>query len=276
MAWGAGSSRQEDPFAAAERDVRAMVSANWWPSAPAQQRQHSIAGRILVLPDGSQWLFGAWARWYRSHPADQQWYLCPPPHSAITRLTARTAQSSAALPPHVVPSGPDFKAQEYELLPFVGADLKALTARVRATVEASAQLSAADHPRPEGDIPRWWQEFSPTAPMTVAATWGVTLWCAGAPAFDARLDDQLLGLWSPYREQQLPAIDGPRWLTPPTLGEVVGLYAERLRAHRVDAAVVVLRTMWATASALRDERRFTARADALLAILGATLKDPTM
>src|SRR3954447_21354353 len=268
--------KHQDPFAAAERDVKAMVSAGWWPGASAQQRQHSIAGRVLVLPDGSQWLFGAWARWYRSHPSDQQWYLCPPPHSAVTRQSARTVQGATVLPPHVVPSGPDFRAPEYELLPFVGADLSALTARVRATVEASAQLAVADHPRPEGETPRWWKEFSSSVPMAVAATWGVMLWCAGAPAFDAQLDGQLLGLWDPYREQPLPLVEGPRWLTPPPLEEIVGLYAERLRAHRVDAAVVVLRTMWATASALRDERRFTARADALLAILGATLQDPTV
>ena len=43
----------QDPFAEAERDTRAMVAAQWWPSAPPQQRHHAIAGRMLVLPDGT-------------------------------------------------------------------------------------------------------------------------------------------------------------------------------------------------------------------------------
>ncbi|ACY96181.1 AAA family ATPase [Thermomonospora curvata] len=253
--------------------MRAMVSAGWWPSAPPQQRQHVIAGRMLVLPDGTWWLFGAWARWYRLHPSDGQWYLCPPPQAPATRMAARPAPQTGRLPmlpPHVLPAGPDFTFQAPAPLPFVGHGISPeVTDRVRATIEQAAALPAADYPH-------WWALFSSDVPSTVAATWGVMLWCAVAPVFDSRLDEQMLRLWEPYRARPLPEVDGPRWLTPPPLEALVGLYAERLRAGRVDAAVSVLRTMWAMAGALRDDPRFQARADALLAILNATLANPQM
>ncbi|TDD80021.1 AAA family ATPase [Actinomadura rubrisoli] len=263
----------QDPFAEAERDTRAMVAAAWWPSAPPQQRQHAIGGRMLVLPDGTWWLFGAWARWYRLHPSDGQWYLCPPPRTPAVRIAARPAQNAGqvpALPPHVVPAGPDFSFDPPSGLPFVGHGFATdLTAQVRATVESAAALPAPEYPH-------WWSQFTQETPSTVAVAWGVMLWCASAPAFDARLDAQMLDLWKPYRAKPLPDVDGPRWLTPPALETLVGLYSERLRASRVDAAVVVLRTMWAVASALRDDPRFQIRADALLAILGSTLSNPTV
>ena len=261
----------QDPFTAAERDTRSMVSAGWWPSAPPQQRQHAIAGRMLVLPDGTWWVFGAWARWYRRHPSDGQWYLCPPPQSPATRMSARPAQHAGRppeLPPHVLPAGPDFAYRAPAPLPFVGRSLSSdVTARMRATIEQAAALPAADYPH-------WWSLFTQETPGTVAVTWGVMLWCAVAPVFDSKLDAQLLELWSPYRVKPLPTVDGPRWLTPPPLEAVVALYSERLRAGRVDAAVSVLRTMWATASVLRDDPRFQARADALMAIVGTTLANP--
>ncbi|MFV2209860.1 hypothetical protein ACFHW2_06525 [Actinomadura sp. LOL_016] len=251
-----------------------MVAAAWWPSAAQQQRQHSIGGRMLVLPDGTWWLFGAWARWYRLHPSDGQWYLCPPPRTPAVRMAARPAQQGGGrapdLPPHVVPAGPDFSYDPPAGLPFVGHGFATdLTSRVAATVQSAAALAAAEYPH-------WWTQFTPETPSTVVAAWGVMLWCAPAPAFDSRLDAQMLDLWKPYRAVPLPDVDGPRWLTPPTLESLVGLYAERLRASRVDAAVVVLRTMWAVANALREDVRFQTRADALLAILGTTLANPTV
>ncbi|HZB29389.1 MAG TPA: AAA family ATPase, partial [Streptosporangiaceae bacterium] len=279
MAWGPGyvgappPAPQHDPFTAAERETRAMVSAGWWPGAPQQQRQHAIAGRMLALPDGTWWLFGAWARWYRWHPSDRQWYLCPPPRATATRAAGRPARLGApppALPPHVLPAGPDFHYGGPRPLPFVGHELAPeLSSQVKATIAAAAALPAEDYPH-------WWALFPSSVPSTVAATWGAMLWCAAAPVFDSRLDEQLLGLWSPYRARPLPRLDGPRWLTPPPLEALVGLYAERLRSGRVDAAIVVLRTLWAVANALRGDQRFQARADALLAILGATLNNPTI
>ncbi|KAB2386234.1 AAA family ATPase [Actinomadura montaniterrae] len=282
MVWGPGygsapppSPRMgQDPFAEAERDTRAMVAAQWWPSAPPQQRHHAIAGRMLVLPDGTWWLFGAWARWYRLHPSDGQWYLCPPPRTPAVRMAARPAQQGGMqvpqLPPHVIPAGPDFSYDPPASLPFVGHGFAGeLTSRVRATVESAAALSAPEYPH-------WWSQFTQETPSTVAVAWGVMMWCAAAPVFDARLDAQMLDLWKPYRARPLPDVDGPRWMTPPALETLVGLYSERLRASRVDAAVVVLRTMWAVASALRDDPRFQIRADALLAILGTTLSNPTV
>ncbi|MBA9003123.1 ATP-binding protein [Thermomonospora cellulosilytica] len=226
---------------------------------------------MLVLPDGTWWVFGAWARWYRMHPSDGQWYLCPPPQAPATRMSARPAQHAGRLPelpPHVLPAGPDFAYRAPAPLPFVGRAISPdVTARMRATIEQAAALPAPDYPH-------WWSLFTQETPGTVAVTWGVMLWCAAAPVFDSGLDAQLLELWTPYRVKPLPAVDGPRWLTPPPLEAVVALYSERLRAGRVDAAVSVLRTMWATASALRDDPRFQARADALMGVLGTTLANP--
>ncbi|MBO2454275.1 AAA family ATPase [Actinomadura barringtoniae] len=251
-----------------------MVAAGWWASAPPQQRQHAIGGRMLMLPDGTWWLFGAWARWYRLHPSDGQWYLCPPPLSPAVRMAARPAQHGSgqvpALPPHVVPAGPDFSYSPPISLPFVGHGFATdLTYNVRSTVESAAAL-------PTSEYPHWWSQFTPETPSTVAVSWGVMLWCCSAPAFDSRLDGQMLDLWKPYKAKPLPDVDGPRWLTPPPLEALVGLYAERLRASRVDAAVVVLRTMWAVASVLREDPRFQVRADALLEMLSATLSNPTV
>jgi hypothetical protein len=278
MVWGQGygggpSSAALDPFAVAERDTRAMVSAGWWPATPAQQRQHLVAGRMLALPDGTWWLFGAWGRWYRWTPGAGQWHLCPPPQLSITRTSARSLQQGMPvpqIPPHLVPTGPDLAHEPPPALAFVDHRIRPeVTSRVRATLESAAAL-------PVPDYPHRWDNFSSAAPSTVAVAWGVMLWSAVAPVFDARLDSQLLGLWSPYRSRPLPQFDGPRWLTPPPLEALIGLYAERLRAGRVDSAVVILRTMWAMASALRDDSRFRARADALLAMLGTTLQNPTV
>ncbi|MGH3376475.1 MAG: hypothetical protein ACRDP6_17225 [Actinoallomurus sp.] len=257
----------------AERDTRAMVSAGWWPGTPPQQRQNLVAGRMLALPDGSWWLFGAWGRWYRWTRADGQWHLCPPPQLSITRMSARPLQQGMPVPPvppHVVPTGPDLAYDPPAPLAFVDAGVRPeVTSRVRATVESAAAL-------PTPDYPHWWGLFSPSVPSAVPVTWGVMLWCATAPVFDSRIDAQLLGLWSAHRARPLPDIDGPRWLTPPPLESLIGLYTERLRAGRVDSAVVILRTMWAIAGALREDVRFQPRADALIAMLGVTLQNPTV
>lgn len=251
-----------------------MVAAGWWQSAPPQQRQHAIAGRMLALPDGTWWLFGAWARWYRLQPSDGQWYLCPPPHAPAVRAGARPAQYAGGqtpqLPPHVVPAGPDFSYDPSPSLTFVRRSFASeLTGRMRSTIASAAALAPEEYPH-DGKV------FTQRTPSTVLAAWGVMLWCAAAPAFDSRHDAQMPGLWKRYRGVPLPEVDGPRWLTPPPLSQLVGLYAERLRAGRVDSAVVVLRTIWATASALRDDPRFQARADALLAMAGTTLGNPTV
>ncbi len=250
-----------------------MVSAGWWLGTPPQQRQALVAGRMLALPDGSWWLFGAWGRWYRWTPADGQWHLCPPPRLTITRMSARPLQQGMPVPqvpPHVVPTGPDLAYDPPAALGFVDAGIRTeVTSRVRATVESAAAL-------PTPDYPHWWGLFSPEVPSTVAVTWGVMLWSATSPVFDSRIDSQLLGLWSAHRKRPLPSIDGPRWLTPPPMESLIGLYTERLRAGRVESAVVVLRTMWAMASAVREDVRFQPRADALIAMLGVTLQNPTV
>ena len=258
----------------AEEETRALVASPWWQSAPPRQRAQAIAGRSLALPDGTCWVFGAWARWYRWHPGERAWHLCPPPQSPATRRKARSAAQGgmavgvAEPPPHVVPAGPDFDVTFAKPLPFVGQGFNPdLTARLKSTLEAAAQL-------PVQDYPHWWGMFGGTVPSPVAAAWGAMLWSASAPVFDSRYDKALIGLWTPYRAKPLPEVDGPRWLTPPPLEALAGLYSERLRAHRPDAATVVLRTMWAVARVLRDDVRFRARSDALVAIIGATLANP--
>lgn len=228
---------------------------------------------MLAMPDGSRWLFGAWGRWYRWSPADRQWCLVPPPQLRITRMSAsplRQGTPIPAMPPNVVPTGLDLAYDPPSPLAFVDAGIRPkVTARVRAAVESAAAL-------PTPDYPHWWELFSPSTPSTVPVTWGVMLWCATAPVFDSRLDGQLLSLWSAHRAHPLPDIDGPRWLTPPPLESLIALYAGRLRAGRVDAAVVILRTMSAIASAIREDARFQPRADALLSMLDSPLRNPTV
>ncbi|MEV4258592.1 hypothetical protein AB0J52_36005, partial [Spirillospora sp. NPDC049652] len=213
MVWGPGRGNApppgQDPFAAAERDTRAMVAAGWWQSAPPQQRQHAIAGRMLALPDGTWWLFGAWARWYRLQPSDGQWYLCPPPHAPAVRAGARPAQYAGGqtpqLPPHVVPAGPDFSYDPSPSLTFVRRGFAPeLTGRMRSTLASAAALPPEEYPH-DGKV------FTARTPSTVAAAWGVMLWCAAAPAFDARHDAQMTGLWKRHRAAPLPEVDGPRW-----------------------------------------------------------------
>ncbi|WP_026341631.1 hypothetical protein [Actinomadura atramentaria] len=282
MVWGPGYGSAPPPspraggdaFAAAEADTRALVAAPWWPTAPLQQRQQLIAGRVLVLPEGTGWVFGAWARWYRMNPGGRQWFLCPPPLNPATRAAARPASEVGAvfppLPPHVVPANGGFETPPPAPRPFLGTGFApALTDRVRATVEAAAALPAADYPHAR-------PEFARHVPSTVVAAWDVLLFCCVTPVFDARRDAEMLDLWGPYRSRPLPKVDGPRWLTPPTLETLVRPYTERLRASRVEAAIVVLRTMWAVANALREDPRLRLRADALLEILAPTLGSPTV
>lgn len=248
-----------------------MVDGGWWSATPQWQRRDLIADRLLNQPeDGTCWLFGAWARWYRRLPGDGQWQPCPAPLNPATRAAARPLPKGGPvppIPPQIVPSGPDF-AHRPPTAAFVGADLPPeLTSGVGAAVETAAALPVADYPH-RSDL------FSANVPSAVAVAWDVMLWCAAAPVFDARLDPQLLGLWSPYRSVPLPTTGEARWLTPPTLEAVLAPYAERLRAGRVDCAGMVLRTMWTVAGALRADDRFRARADALLAVMDASLRNP--
>src|SRR3954451_21802480 len=104
-----------------------MVSAAGWPGAPPQQRQTLVAGRMLALPDGSWWLFGAWGRWYRWSPRSGQWHLCPPPQLTITRDSARPLQPgmpAPQIPPHIMPSGPDLANPPSPAMAFVESGIR--------------------------------------------------------------------------------------------------------------------------------------------------------
>ncbi|MFC5746661.1 hypothetical protein ACFPZN_13635, partial [Actinomadura rugatobispora] len=70
-----------DPFTIAEHQTRAAVTAPYWPASTPLQRRQALLPHLLTLPDHSWWLFAAWTRWYRWHPADSRWFPSPPPHA---------------------------------------------------------------------------------------------------------------------------------------------------------------------------------------------------
>ena len=169
--------------------------------SPPQHRQSLVAGRMLALPDGTWWVFGAWGRWYRWTPDAGQWHLCPPPQLTITRMSARPLQPGMPvpqIPPHLVPAGPDLAYAPPPAAAFADIGIRPeVTSRVRSTVESAAAL-------PLPDYPHWWNLFSAGRPAPSSSRGASCCGRATAPIFDARLDAQLLGLWSPYRARPLP------------------------------------------------------------------------
>ncbi|KAB2348953.1 hypothetical protein F8566_14470 [Actinomadura rudentiformis] len=258
-----------DPFTRAEHAVRATIAAPWWRAATPVQRQQALLPRLLSLPDHSWWLYGAWARWYRWHPADGRWFPAPPPRSAATREAARPGQPAPMIAAEILPTGPDF-AQDYGLpLSVTGSPVSgALLFRLRSVVAEAAQA-------PPADYPLGWSHFLHGTPSTVAATWSSMLWCASVPVFDPDLDLSLLGLWEAHLAQPL-GTGRLRWLPPPPLHTILSLYAERLRAGRPDAANQLVRCMVMTAQALRDDPRFRIRAAALLSMIEPLQANPAL
>ncbi|GLZ09300.1 hypothetical protein Acsp03_67660 [Actinomadura sp. NBRC 104412] len=271
-----------DPFTAAEHHTRAVVTAPWWPAATPLQRRQALFPHLLSLPDHSWWLFAAWTRWYRWHPADSRWFPSPPPQGADLRRSAVHAPTPPPIPAEIIPTGPDYLTDYGPPLALVGRPVSgALTYRLRSVMSEAAQA-------PPADYPLGWNRFLHGTPSTIAATWSTLLWCASVPLFDPRLG--LLDLWEPHLAPQPgadPRTTGPdgtnagslgtlRWLPPPPLHTIIGLYAERLRSGRADAAAQLIRCMVMTAQALRDDARFRVRASALLSMIEPLQTNPAL
>jgi hypothetical protein len=232
-----------------------------------------LVPQLVTLPDHTWWAYGAWARWYRWHPADGRWFPCPTPRATAVRGSARAARPGLAPPPvamEILPAGPDLGHGLDPPLAITGGPVSgALAYRLRQVV---AQAALA----PVVDYPLGWGHFLHGTPSTVAATWSTMLWCASVPLFDAGADAGLLELWQPYLAQRLTGDARLRWLTPPPLATVVGLYADRLRAGRPDTAGQIARCMVMTAQALREDPRFETKATALLSMLEPVLSNPAV
>jgi hypothetical protein len=262
-----------DAFDRAEHDTRAAVTSPWWPTAVPLHRQQALLARLVALPDHSWWLYGAWARWYRRHPADGRWYPCVAPHNTATRraaLTARPGHAPPPIPAEILPTGPDFAHDYGPPLAVAGKPVSgALVYRLRSVLQEAAQAPGLDYPL-------GWSYFRPGTPSTVAATWSAMLWCAAVPVFDPDVDTTLLDLWEPCLAQPFDDHGRLRWMAPPPLRTIIGLYAERMRAGRPDAAGQLVRCMVMTAQALRDDPRFRVRAAALLSIIEPLQANPAL
>lgn len=257
--------RPWNAFTAAEAEIRAMVVDPRWQELPGDTRAHAIAVRALVTRDGDRWLFGAHARWHLHDPAGGRWHPAPPPR----RLRARQAgHSPAALPPEIVPLGPDFAAEPGSTQAFVGPDVPPeLCERINDLVRAHCRRSEVEYPLTAfGDI------FGADVPSTVAAVWGTVMWCAYAPAFDG--NERLITLFGEFLRRSLPGDEWVRWLPAPPLADLVTLVAERQRAGHERAALRLAALIADTAHILLSDTRFRPRALALLTMVEPALRRP--
>ncbi|WP_068928065.1 hypothetical protein [Planobispora rosea] len=259
--------RQWDGFAAIESDVRAIVADPRWAALPPPARAQAVALRVLDTPDGGRWLFGAHARWYRQDPADGRWHLSPPPADRETRAGARIVRTTSMIMPHLVPSGPDFAVDRGSVQGFVGPDVPyEITERVRALVVAQRGRRREDFPV-HGSFA---ELFAPEVASPVAAVWGTLMWCAYAPAFDG--NEVLLSMFGEFLTRPLPGDEWVRWLAPVPLDDLIALYGERVRAGHPEAGLRLVALMADTAQAVRGDRRFRPRAEALPAMVAPILR----
>ena len=266
-------SADADPYTQVEHDTRATVAAPWWPTATPLQRHQALAGRLLAQPDHTWWFYGAWARWYRWHPADGRWFPCPRPAVPAARSAAIYPQpglTPPAVPAELLPTGPDYAFDFGTPLAVAGRPLSGATLSRLQRIISEASLA------PVPDYPLAWNQFLHGTPSTVAAAWSTLLWCADVPLFDPAIDGPLLELWQPYLARPPQTHGRLRWLTAPPLRTTIGLFAERLAAGRPDAAGQIARHMAMTAQALRDDPRFHARATALLAMIEPIQVNPAV
>ncbi|WP_285707270.1 hypothetical protein [Microtetraspora sp. NBRC 16547] len=263
-----------DGFTAIERDVRAMVADPRWAALPATARAQAMAQRSLVTPDGSFWLFGTHARWYRQDRVDGRWHLSAPPALLAVRSAARPLPPATGIPPLLIPAGPDFAVERGTTQAFVGPDVpEDITERIRDLVVAHRRLRRGDFPL-HGSVFR--DVFAADVTGTVAAVWGTIMWCAYAPAFDG--NEVLLSLFGEFLARPLPGDDWVRWLPPVPLDALVTLYAERMLAQPGEGgarlAGLLAGLIAETASVLRTDPRFRLRADTLLAMVGPAAAQP--
>ncbi|WP_182908982.1 hypothetical protein [Microbispora sp. H13382] len=259
-----------DGFTAMERDVRAVVGDPRWTLLPPLARAHTLTQRALVTPDGVRWLFGAHARWYRLDRVDGRWHLSAPPLHPAVRTAARPHPPDVAIPPALIPTGPDFAYDRGSTQAFVGPDVPhEITERLRALLLAHRGLRREDFPL-SGSVYR--EIFARDVAATVAAVWGTIMWCAYAPAFDG--NEVMLSMFGEFLARPLPGDDWVRWLPMGSLDALVALYAERMRSGAGDAGLRLAGLMAETATVLRADPRFRPRADALIAMAEPLLTSP--
>ncbi|WP_283139808.1 hypothetical protein [Rhizohabitans arisaemae] len=260
-----------DPFSAVERHTFAAVRSPQWTNTPQAVRTRALAPHMLCLPDGAFWFFGTLARWYRRHPADGGWHLCPPPMTPMIRTAARAVGrygSAPAVPAALVPAGPDFAFRRGSFQAFVGPDVPApVVDGVRAVLTDLRRTECAR-------FPVGWPMFADDVPSPVAAVWGTIMWCSYAPIFDG--NERLLTMFGEFLARPLPGDEWVRRLPPIPLTALTGLYGGRLRAGDADAAHLLLTTMVRTASVLCEDPRFSPRAEALLSMARPALARPDL
>ncbi|MFI9432724.1 MULTISPECIES: hypothetical protein [Streptosporangium] len=259
--------RQWDGFDTIESDVRTMVTDHRWARLPLPARAQAVALRVLAAPDGGRWLFGAHARWYRQDPADGRWHLAAPPADPGFRAAAHVVHATTAILPHLVPAGPDFTADRGSVQGFVGPDVPPeITERVRELVIAQRGRRREDFPLhgPSAAL------FAGEVASPVAAVWDTLMWCAYAPAFDG--NEVLLSMFGEFLARPLPGDEWVRWLPPSSLDDLVALYGERVRAGHPEAGLRLVALMADTADAIRGDRRFRPRAEALLCMVEPVLR----
>ncbi|MEU4536273.1 hypothetical protein AB0G15_15555 [Streptosporangium sp. NPDC023825] len=258
---------QWDGFDAIENDVRTMVADHRWVALPPLARAQAIAQRTLATPDGGRWLFGAHARWYRQDAADGRWYLTAPPADRDFRAAAHVVHVTSVILPHLVPTGADLVADRGSVQGFVGPDVPyEITERVR-------ELLVAQRGRRREDFPitgPFAELFAREVASPVAAIWGTLMWCAYAPAFDG--NEVLLSMFGEFLARPLPGDEWVRWLPPTSLGDLVALYGERVRAGHPEAGLRLVALMADTATVVREDPRFRPRADALLSMVEPLLR----
>lgn len=247
------------------------MCAPWSPTTGGRRSRcphaQAIALRTLTTPDGGRWLFGAHARWYRQDPADGHWHLSAPPADPGFRAAARVVHATSTISLNLVPAGPDFTVDRGSVQGFVGPDdAPEITERVR-------ELVIAQRGRRREDFPLtgpFTELFAGEVASPVAAVWGTLMWCAYAPAFDG--NEVLLSMFGEFLARPLPGDEWVRWLPPASLDDLVALYGERVRAGHPEAGLRLVALMADTAEAIRDDRRFRPRADALLTMVEPVLR----
>ncbi|MBO3752924.1 hypothetical protein J5X84_43325 [Streptosporangiaceae bacterium NEAU-GS5] len=257
-----------DGFSVVEQEMRALVADPRWPRLPIMVRTRSVVERMLVTPDGSRWMYGAHARWYRLDRVDARWHLSAPPRLTSARQGAVPAPPDRPPPQTLVPTGPDFIYDRGSTQAFVGPDVpRAVTEPVRGLLRTYKGLPRQDFP-----LTAFRDVFASDVPSTVAAVWGTIMWCAYAPAFDG--NEALLSMFGEFLARPLPGDDWVRWLPAVSLDTLIGLYTERMRAGAADAGLRLAGLMIETADVLRADQRFRPRAEALFAMAAPLRAQP--